>query len=177
MNHARKAKKDLALAGRYRAAGLGTRSIKTTSKAWAIDTAISMIDLTTLEGQDTPGKVRALCAKALRPDPSDPAPILLVLSTTTWHAYNDWGGSNHYQGLCGPSGGDFAAEHFADEFEPRQSGGGVFADEGTVAQDRDAVGDGVDLIEKVGDQQDRKTLRFQIAKNLKEFSNFVRVKA
>ena len=31
-----------------------------------------MIDLTTLEGQDTPGKVRALCAKALRPDPSDP---------------------------------------------------------------------------------------------------------
>ncbi|MGZ4637866.1 MAG: deoxyribose-phosphate aldolase, partial [Actinomycetes bacterium] len=54
-----------------RAAGLGTRSIKTTAKAWAIDTAISMIDLTTLEGQDTPGKVRALCAKALRPDPAD----------------------------------------------------------------------------------------------------------
>ena len=54
-----------------RAAGLATRSIKTTAKAWAIDLAISMIDLTTLEGQDTPGKVRALCAKALRPDPSD----------------------------------------------------------------------------------------------------------
>jgi deoxyribose-phosphate aldolase len=55
-----------------RAAMLGTRSIKTTAKAWAIDLAISMIDLTTLEGQDTPGKVRALCAKAMRPDPSDP---------------------------------------------------------------------------------------------------------
>ena len=55
-----------------RAATLSTRSIKTTAKAWAIDLAISMIDLTTLEGQDTPGKVRALCAKALRPDPSDP---------------------------------------------------------------------------------------------------------
>jgi deoxyribose-phosphate aldolase len=56
-----------------RAAALGTRSIKTTSKAWAIDTAIGMIDLTTLEGADTPGKVRSLCAKALVPDPLDPS--------------------------------------------------------------------------------------------------------
>jgi deoxyribose-phosphate aldolase len=56
-----------------RAAMLGTRSIKTTAKAWAIDLAIRMIDLTTLEGADTPGKVRGLCAKALRPDPSDPS--------------------------------------------------------------------------------------------------------
>jgi deoxyribose-phosphate aldolase len=55
-----------------RAASLGTRSIKTTAKAWAIDTAISMIDLTTLEGADTVGKVRSLCAKALVPDPLDP---------------------------------------------------------------------------------------------------------
>jgi deoxyribose-phosphate aldolase len=55
-----------------RAAGLATRSIKTTSKAWALDTAIRMVDLTTLEGADTPGKVRSLCAKAMRPDPSDP---------------------------------------------------------------------------------------------------------
>ncbi|CAG7601527.1 deoxyribose-phosphate aldolase [Actinacidiphila bryophytorum] len=55
-----------------RAAGLGTRSIKTTAKAYAIDLAISMIDLTTLEGSDTPGKVRALCAKGRRPDPTDP---------------------------------------------------------------------------------------------------------
>jgi deoxyribose-phosphate aldolase len=56
----------------FRAATLATRSIKTTAKQTAIDLAISMIDLTTLEGQDTPGKVRALCAKARRPDPSDP---------------------------------------------------------------------------------------------------------
>ncbi|MCW2831050.1 MAG: deoC [Aeromicrobium sp.] len=55
-----------------RAAGLGTRSIKTTSKAWAIDLAISMVDLTTLEGSDTPGKVRALASKAMRPEPTDP---------------------------------------------------------------------------------------------------------
>ena len=56
-----------------RAATLSTRSIKTTAKQYALDLAIRMIDLTTLEGQDTPGKVRALCAKAKRPDPSDPS--------------------------------------------------------------------------------------------------------
>jgi deoxyribose-phosphate aldolase len=55
-----------------RAAGLGTRSIKTTSKAWALDTIIRLIDLTTLEGADTPGKVQSLVAKAMTPDPSDP---------------------------------------------------------------------------------------------------------
>jgi deoxyribose-phosphate aldolase len=55
-----------------RAAMLGTRSIKTTAKAQALDLAIRMVDLTTLEGSDTPGKVRALCAKAIRPDPADP---------------------------------------------------------------------------------------------------------
>ncbi|MCS7484293.1 deoxyribose-phosphate aldolase [Umezawaea endophytica] len=52
-----------------RAAGLATRSIKKASKMWAIDTAISMVDLTTLEGADTAGKVRSLAAKARRPDP------------------------------------------------------------------------------------------------------------
>src|SRR5690349_103782 len=55
-----------------RAAGLGTRSIKTTAKEYALDLAIRMVDLTTLEGQDTPGKVRALASKAMRPDPADP---------------------------------------------------------------------------------------------------------
>jgi deoxyribose-phosphate aldolase len=54
-----------------RAATLSTRSIKTTAKAFALDLAIRMVDLTTLEGQDTPGKVRALCAKGRRPDPTD----------------------------------------------------------------------------------------------------------
>ncbi|GAA1713376.1 deoxyribose-phosphate aldolase [Nonomuraea bangladeshensis] len=56
-----------------RAAGLATRSIKTTAKRQAIDLAIRMVDLTTLEGSDTPGKVRALAAKAVRPDPADPS--------------------------------------------------------------------------------------------------------
>jgi deoxyribose-phosphate aldolase len=55
-----------------RAATLGSRSVKTASKAYALDTAVRMVDLTTLEGADTPGKVRALCAKAQRPDPTDP---------------------------------------------------------------------------------------------------------
>jgi deoxyribose-phosphate aldolase len=54
-----------------RAASLGTRSIKTTSKAWALDKIIELIDLTTLEGSDTPGKVASLVAKAIIPDPSD----------------------------------------------------------------------------------------------------------
>ncbi|MFP4511712.1 MAG: deoxyribose-phosphate aldolase [Acidimicrobiales bacterium] len=53
-----------------RAAALGARSIKTSSKLAALDLAIRCIDLTTLEGTDTPGKVTALCAKAVRPDPT-----------------------------------------------------------------------------------------------------------
>ena len=56
-----------------RAAALATRSIKREAKLWALETALSMVDLTTLEGSDTPGKVRALCRKAIRPDPLDPA--------------------------------------------------------------------------------------------------------
>jgi deoxyribose-phosphate aldolase len=55
-----------------RAAMLGTRSIKTTAKAQAIDLAISMVDLTTLEGADTPGKVSALCTKAMYPGEGAP---------------------------------------------------------------------------------------------------------
>ncbi|HEY0444489.1 MAG TPA: deoxyribose-phosphate aldolase [Candidatus Limnocylindrales bacterium] len=51
---------------------LKKRSIKRESKLWALDLAIRMIDLTTLEGKDTPGKVRALCAKGLHPKPGDP---------------------------------------------------------------------------------------------------------
>src|ERR1700689_1423386 len=56
-----------------RAAGLATRSIKRDAKMQALDMAIRMVDLTTLEGADTPGKVRAMGAKARRPDPADPA--------------------------------------------------------------------------------------------------------
>jgi deoxyribose-phosphate aldolase len=56
-----------------RSAQLSSRSIKTSAKAYALDLAISMVDLTTLEGQDTDGKVRSLAAKAIRPDPTDPS--------------------------------------------------------------------------------------------------------
>ncbi len=68
-----------------RAGMLATRSIKTTSKRWAIDTAISMVDLTTLEGADSPGKVAALCSKAVRPDPTDSS----VPSVGAVCVYND----------------------------------------------------------------------------------------
>jgi deoxyribose-phosphate aldolase len=51
---------------------LKKRSIKRGSKLWALDLAIRMMDLTTLEGRDTPGKVRALCAKGMHPKPGDP---------------------------------------------------------------------------------------------------------
>ncbi len=51
---------------------LRKRSIKKASKLWALDLAIRMMDLTTLEGKDTPGKVRAMCVKAMHPLPGDP---------------------------------------------------------------------------------------------------------
>ena len=62
-----------AVALEERAASLAKRSIKRDAKVFALDLAIRTIDLTTLEGADTPGKVSALCSKALRPDPSDPS--------------------------------------------------------------------------------------------------------
>lgn len=65
-----------------RAASLATRSIKTTSKAWALDMAIKMMDLTTLEGSDTPQRVKSLALKALTPDPADlscPSPAAICV--------------------------------------------------------------------------------------------------
>jgi deoxyribose-phosphate aldolase len=56
-----------------RAAALARRSIKREAKVWALDLAIRCMDLTTLEGADTPGKVVQVCAKAVRPDPGDPS--------------------------------------------------------------------------------------------------------
>lgn len=56
-----------------RAARLTARSIKRESKRAGLDLAVRCVDLTTLEGADTPGKVRAMCARALRPDPDDPS--------------------------------------------------------------------------------------------------------
>jgi deoxyribose-phosphate aldolase len=56
-----------------RAASLAKRSIKKSSKLWALDLAVRCMDLTTLEGTDTVGKIVALCSKAIRPDPFDPS--------------------------------------------------------------------------------------------------------
>src|SRR5881409_225783 len=62
-----------AVALEERAASLAKRSIKRDAKTFALELAIRMMDLTTLEGQDTPGKIAALASKAIRPDPSDPS--------------------------------------------------------------------------------------------------------
>src|SRR5207253_16423 len=60
-----------AVALEERAESLSKRSIKREAKVWALELAIRMMDLTTLEGADTPGKVAALCSKGIRPDPGD----------------------------------------------------------------------------------------------------------
>src|SRR5882762_4543037 len=60
-----------AVAIEERAATLAKRSIKREAKLFALDLAVRMTDLTTLEGADTPGKVSALASKAIRPDPAD----------------------------------------------------------------------------------------------------------
>jgi deoxyribose-phosphate aldolase len=57
-----------------RVAKYGTRSIKKTAKVWGLKTAVSMVDLTTLEGKDTPGKVASLCQKAVRPHDDETIP-------------------------------------------------------------------------------------------------------
>jgi len=62
-----------AVALEERAASLAKRSIKRDAKVFALELAIRTTDLTTLEGADTPGKVAALCSKAVRPDPTDPS--------------------------------------------------------------------------------------------------------
>ena len=118
---------------------LGTRSIKTTAKAWAIDTAISMVDLTTLEGADTPGKVRSLAAKARRPDPTDPGcPAVAAVCV-----YGDLAGVAS-EALAG-SGIHTAA--VATAFPS-----GRASREVKLADVRDAVGNGADEIDMVIDR-------------------------
>ena len=55
-----------------RARRFQARSIKKESKLSALKLAVTMLDVTTLEGKDSPGKVKQLCAKAMRPLPDDP---------------------------------------------------------------------------------------------------------
>ncbi len=122
-----------------RAAALSTRSIKTTSKAWAIDLAISMIDLTTLEGADTPGKVRGLATRALVPDPSDlstPSPAAVCV-------YGDMAGIARE--TLGTSDINVAA--VATAFPSGRASRAV-----KLADTRDAVENGADEIDMVIDR-------------------------
>lgn len=124
-----------------RAAGLGTRSIKTTSKAWAIDLAISMIDLTTLEGADTKGRVRGLAAKALTPDPTDlstprPAAVCVYgdMVTTAKEALGNSGVKVAAVATAFPSGRASMAVKLADTKDAVKAG----ADEIDMVIDRGA---------------------------------------
>ncbi len=122
-----------------RTAVLGTRSIKTTAKAWAIDTAISMVDLTTLEGSDTPGKVRSLAAKARRPDPEDPTcpPVAAVC------VYGD---------LAGVASEALAGTGIHTAAVATAFPSGRASREVKLADVRDAVGNGADEIDMVIDR-------------------------
>ncbi len=122
-----------------RAASLGTRSIKTTAKAYALDLAIRMVDLTTLEGADTPGKVRALAAKAMRPDPADPS----CPATAAVCVYPDMVG--HAKQVLGTSGVNVAA--VATAFPSGRAALDI-----KLADTKDAVDAGADEIDMVIDR-------------------------
>jgi deoxyribose-phosphate aldolase len=122
-----------------RAKVLGTRSIKTTAKAWAIDTAISMVDLTTLEGADTAGKVRSLAAKARRPDPDD----LSCPSVAAVCVYGDLAGVAK-EALAGT---DIKVAAVATAFPSGRASRAV-----KLADVRDAVANGADEIDMVIDR-------------------------
>src|SRR3954453_1043941 len=122
-----------------RAAVLGTRSIKTTAKAWAIDTPISMVHPAPLEGADTPGKIRSLAAKARRPDPTDPGcPAVAAVCV-----YGDLAGIAK-QALAG-TGINVAA--VATAFPSGRAGRAV-----KLADVRDAVANGADESDMVIDR-------------------------
>ncbi len=124
-----------------RAASLGTRSIKTSSKAWALDAAIRMMDLTTLEGMDTPERVRSLCLKAMTPDPDDldcPRPAAIcVYGDMVKHAKSALGKSGIYVAAVAtafPSGRASLKVKLLDTKEAVQAG----ADEIDMVIDRGA---------------------------------------
>jgi deoxyribose-phosphate aldolase len=80
-----------------RVAKYTTRSIKKASKVWGLKKAVSMVDLTTLEGKDTPGKVASLCRKALRPHEDGDIPrvaAVCVYPSMVRHAKRHVGGTN-----------------------------------------------------------------------------------
>jgi deoxyribose-phosphate aldolase len=104
-----------------RAAVIASRSVKTSSKAAALDTIVSLIDLTTLEGSDTPGRVRSLVSKAIAPDPSDPSvgrvAAVCVYNDMVGHAVRALG--RHHVG----AGGDIAVAAVSTAFPSGQAPG------------------------------------------------------
>ncbi len=133
-----------------RAAGLGTRSIKTTSKAWALDRIISLTDLTTLEGADTPGKVRSPVAKARVPDPEDPSTpqvaAVCVYGDMVPHAVEALGGA-HAGSTAAVGGGGINIAAVATAFPSGRASRAV-----KLADTAEAVAAGADEIDMVIDR-------------------------
>lgn len=135
-----------------RAAALSTRSVKADSKRAALDLAIRMIDLTTLQGADTRGKVRSLVAKALVPDATDPAcprpaaicvygdmvPHAVEALGEAWSAGSDNGINVAAVATAFPSGRASLAVKLADTRDAVQAG----ADEIDMVIDRGAFLEG-----------------------------------
>ncbi len=128
-----------------RAAALATRSVKSASKRHALDTIVSLIDLTTLEGADTPGRVRSLAAKAVLPDPSDPTcprvAAVCVYGDMVPYAIEALGG--HHAG----SGGSVRVAAVATAFPSGRASLNV-----KLADTTDAVAAGADEIDMVIDR-------------------------
>jgi deoxyribose-phosphate aldolase len=122
-----------------RAASLAKRSIKKASKLWALDMAIQCMDLTTLEGSDTSGKVTALCAKAIRPKPGD-ATIPSVAAVCVYPARVADARSNL-------SGSGVHVASVATAFPSGQSFAGI-----KVAEVKEAVAAGADEVDMVIDR-------------------------
>ncbi len=119
-----------------RVAKYTTRSLKKTSKVQGLKMAVSMVDLTTLEGKDTPGKVASLCAKALRP--SDDAAVPSVAAVCVYPAM-----VRHARRTLGPA----AALRIASVATAFPSGQAPLRTR--LAEVRAAVGDGADEIDMV----------------------------
>ncbi len=118
-----------------RVAKFATRSIKKASKVWGLRMAVSMTDLTTLEGKDTPGKIESLCRKALRPhdDPDVPAVAAVCVYPSM---------VRHAKALVGGSGVNVAS--VATAFPSGQTHYRT-----RLAEVRGAVADGADEVDMV----------------------------
>ena len=142
-----------------RAAALAKRSIKKDAKLWALDLAIRCMDLTTLEGADTPGKVAALCAKGLRPKPGDDsipavAAICIYPSLVPVAVAHLRGSGVHVASVATafPSGQSFTDVKLAETREAVAAG----ADEVDMVIDRGAFlsGDHEKVYEEIGAVKD-----------------------